>query len=243
MHLVTNVGLGVLRVARRLPQRAEGLELLPSLIRLLEPLVARLPLGDQALPAPPARRSGATASVHGNNLHVDHQATLRPIPSQRVGLQVQVAAASGTTSGGDALHGLLLALAHGDLHRRRVLVLDGDQAVAGQDGDSLAAARDAGAPFGHPPAHAPVNRDGVQVFGSLLASLLLDVRQLCEVLLHVDHLDDRDELHVPSLARICRVQALRVKVHELPRHRELRFLADLHLHRCGRPDRGRLRIA
>mmetsp|Transcript_119567 Transcript_119567/g.333626 ORF Transcript_119567/g.333626 Transcript_119567/m.333626 type:complete len:283 (+) Transcript_119567:1125-1973(+) len=144
---------------------------------------------------------------------------------------------------GDELHGLLLALAHVDGDWRRMLVLNGHQAVAGHDGDTLATACDTEGALGHPPAHAPVQRNGVQVLRALLATRRLDVQQLGEVLVQVDHFHDAQQLYDVVRGAVRGVQAFRIEVDDLLAHRELCLLAYLHLLHGRRPGRGRLRVA
>mmetsp|Transcript_48092 Transcript_48092/g.140153 ORF Transcript_48092/g.140153 Transcript_48092/m.140153 type:complete len:250 (-) Transcript_48092:573-1322(-) len=237
------MGLGVLRVAGGLTQGAECLELLPTLVGFLEPLVGGVALVNDRLDALPTRRAGPTARVHADDLHVDDHAALGAIVFHGIGLQIHVAAAPGPTPHGDQFDGLLLALAHADLHRRRVLVLDRHEAIAGQDGDALAAAGDAEAALGRPAPRAPMHGDGVQLLGPLLAATALDVEEPGEVLLDVVDLDDAREVDDPGGRAVGGVQAFGVEVNGLLRHAEQRLLADLHLRDCGGPDRRSLRIA
>mmetsp|Transcript_48091 Transcript_48091/g.140144 ORF Transcript_48091/g.140144 Transcript_48091/m.140144 type:complete len:268 (-) Transcript_48091:506-1309(-) len=237
------MGLGVLRVAGGLTQGAECLELLPTLVGFLEPLVGGVALVNDRLDALPTRRAGPTARVHADDLHVDDHAALGAIVFHGIGLQIHVAAAPGPTPHGDQFDGLLLALAHADLHRRRVLVLDRHEAIAGQDGDALAAAGDAEAALGHPTARAPMHGDIVEVLSALFAAGVLDVHEHTEVLLQVLDFSDAQQLDNPCRRRLRGVEALGIEVHGLSRHGEERALADVHLLRRGRPNWGGARVA
>mmetsp|Transcript_130627 Transcript_130627/g.291562 ORF Transcript_130627/g.291562 Transcript_130627/m.291562 type:complete len:213 (-) Transcript_130627:419-1057(-) len=144
---------------------------------------------------------------------------------------------------GDELNRFLLPLAYGDAHWRRVLVLDGDQAIAGHDGDALPTASNAESAFGHPSAYAPMHRHGVEVLGPLLAAAALHMQQLREILEDVFHLHNVHKLYYPSRRGLRGVQAFRVEVHRLLRHSKARLLTDAHLSGRSRPDWRRVRVA
>mmetsp|Transcript_112795 Transcript_112795/g.306248 ORF Transcript_112795/g.306248 Transcript_112795/m.306248 type:complete len:327 (-) Transcript_112795:829-1809(-) len=218
--------LGALRVAGGLPQCAEGLQLLPSALRLLQPLVSLVPLAHEALPAEPAFRTGPPVVVQRGELDVEDHAAGGPVLLDRLRLQEQVAQAADSNALGDRLDRLLLALAHADADGRRVLRLDGDQAVARHDGDPLPAARDAREAFAHPPAYAPMHEHVVKLIGPLLTARSVHVQQLGEVLLQVNRVLDTQQLHLPD-PRVGRVEALGVKVYGFPRNLEFGALANV----------------
>mmetsp|Transcript_14681 Transcript_14681/g.40431 ORF Transcript_14681/g.40431 Transcript_14681/m.40431 type:complete len:230 (+) Transcript_14681:461-1150(+) len=114
VDLRSHVLLRVLRICRGLPHGAESLQLLPSAVGLLKPLVAHFAFTDDLRPTPPAWGARAAALLNRHELDVENDAARGPVVFHGLRLEVNMALAPRPDARGDQLHRLLLALADTD---------------------------------------------------------------------------------------------------------------------------------